>query len=62
MFQLKVSTNTIKKKGDYFVAVVFMYFCCCFILFTEELEEMVLAQGYRSLLYGYNSTLALIGC
>ena len=37
MFQLKVSTCTIKKKGD-FLSLLSLYICCCFLIMPEFLK------------------------
>ena len=52
MFQLKVSTCTIKKKDDFW-SLLFLYICCSrflIVVFTEELEEIILVERYRSVM------------
>ena len=47
MFQLKVSTCTIKKRGDFFVTIVFMYLLLFLNPFTAKdvLIELTLSKA-----------------
>ena len=52
MFQLEVSTYTTKKKADFCHCCFYIFVAVSlyFIVFTEELEEIVFGERFKSII------------